>query len=97
MDLRYLSGAKSGKQPKDPRVIYRSGRLNPDLVQERNGIATVHPIQVLFDIYRYYGRLEALVPLEHLRFHQRISQETLLDAIKSMLPGLMGSGGLRGW
>lgn len=100
VDLRYLSGAKPGKQPKDPRVIYRSGRLNPDLVQERNGIATVHPIQVLFDIYRYYGRLEALVPLEHLRFHQRISQETLLDAIKSKLPranGIRGFEGLVRW
>lgn len=52
VDLRYLSGAKPGKQPKDPRVTYRSGQLRSDLVQEHNGIATVHPIHVLFDIYR---------------------------------------------
>ncbi len=94
VDLRYLSGAKSGKQPKDPRVIYRSGRLRSDLVEEHDGIATVHPMQVLFDIYRYYGRLEALVPLEHVRFHQRISQEALLDTTKRLLPR---ANGIRGF
>lgn len=100
VDLRYLSGAKSGKQPKDPRVIYRSGQVRSDLVQEHNGVTTVHPIHVLFDIYRYYGRLEALVPLEHVRFHQRISQEELLDAVHSMLPranGIRGFEELVGW
>ena len=77
VDLRYLSGAKPGKQPKDPRVVYRGGSMRQDLVQERNGVLTAHPIQVLFDIYRYYGRLDALVPIEHLRFHNRVSQEAV--------------------
>ena len=100
VDLRYLSGAKPGKQPKDPRVVYRGGNIRQDLVQESNGIATVHLIQVLFDIYRYYGRLDALVPMEHLRFHQQISQAALLNAAKRMLPranGIRGFEGLVGW
>lgn len=96
VDLRYLSGAKPGKQPKDPRVIYRSGQVRSDLVQEHNGVITVHPIQVLFDIYRYYGRLEALIPLEHLRFHQRISQKALLDATRRLLPRANGIRGFEG-
>ncbi|PMC65365.1 hypothetical protein CJ203_00305 [Corynebacterium tuscaniense] len=100
VDLRYLSGAKPGKQPKDPRVVYRGGSMRQDLVQERNGVLTAHPIQVLFDIYRYYGRLDALVPIEHLRFHNRVCQEALLDSARSLLPranGIRGFEGLVGW
>ena len=100
VDLRYLSGAKPGKQPKDPRVVYRSGSMRRDLVEEHNGVLTVHPIQVLFDIYRYYGRLDALVPMEHLRYYRQVSQEVLLYWAKNMLPranGIRGFEGVVGW
>ena len=100
VDLRYLSGAKPGKQPKDPRVVYRGGSMRQDLVEEHNGVLTVHPIQVLFDIYRYYGRLDALVPMEHLRYYRQVSQEVLLYWAKNMLPranGIRGFEGVVGW
>ena len=51
VDLRYLSGAKPGKQPKDPRVVYRSGSMRQDLVEEHNGVLTVHPIQVVARVH----------------------------------------------
>ena len=83
VDLRFRSGANAYGKSKDPRVIYRSGTVGEGFL-EQDGLAYVKPIRMLFDTFRYYGDLAALVPMEAIRFHYKVSVEQLLYNAESL-------------
>lgn len=83
VDLRFRSGANAYGKLQDPRVIYRSGTVEEGFL-EKDGVAYVKPIRMLFDTFRYYGELAALVPMEAIRFHYNVSVEQLLYNAESL-------------
>lgn len=93
VDLRYRTSANASGLGKDPSVRYRGGKLRADQIFMRDGVAHVDLMQVLFDTYRFHGRLAALVPLEHLRFKHQVTIERLLDAAR----WLPRANGIRGF
>lgn len=78
VDLALPGGSRSwGKTY--PDRIYRSGRLLDHEHLVHNGIRTATAIRAMFDTFRYYGRMEALVQIESARFkHEHLTTEYLL-------------------
>lgn len=93
VDLRYRNAVNASAKSKDTRVRFRGGKFSAEHIQEQDGIAHVHPIQALFDTYRHYGRLAALVPMESIRFNYQITEAEML-ATAELLPR---SNGIRGF
>ncbi|WJY65261.1 hypothetical protein CAQUA_02710 [Corynebacterium aquatimens] len=94
VDLRYLSCSNVGRASQDVRVQYHSGKFDESDIRVHNGVLCLNVIRVLYDIFRFHGRLEALVPLEWMRFHQGLSEEQLLSWAKQ-LPRSNGICGFR--
>ena len=78
VDLALPGGSRSwGKTY--PDRIYRSGRLLDYEHLVHDGIRTATAIRAMFDTFRYYGRMEALVQIESARFkHEHLTTEYLL-------------------
>lgn len=93
VDLRYRNAVNASGRSKDSRLRFRGGKFSAEHIQEHDGIAHVHPIQALFDTYRHYGRLAALVPMESIRFNYQITEAELLTSAK-LLPR---SNGIKGF
>lgn len=94
VDVRYRSSANAARTS-NTSLRYLSGKLEPWEILEHHGITHVRAIRALFDTYRLYGRREALVPLEWLRFHHQVSTEHLLRQAET-LPAANGIRAFRG-
>ncbi|WP_146183411.1 hypothetical protein [Corynebacterium liangguodongii] len=74
--------------------VYRSGKLGPEEIVDIGGIAVTIGIRALFDTYRYYGRLDALVAIESARHLHGFTAEDLLARAEG-LPRSKGIVGFR--
>ena len=75
--------------------VYRSARISPEHTEVVNGIRVAQLVRCLFDSYRYYGRLEALVQLESARWKwPGLTEDELLLRTQS-LPRAKGLKGFR--
>ena len=84
VDLALPGGSRSwGKTY--PDRIYRSGLLRAAEFVEHNGIRTATAIRAMFDSFRYYGPLEALVQIESARFkHSHLNTDYLLEQASAL-------------
>lgn len=70
---------------KDPRKVYHGGLLRDAEFVEHNGIRTATAIRAMFDSFRYYGPLEALVQIESARFkHEHLTTDYLLEKTETL-------------
>lgn len=70
---------------KDPRKVYHGGLLRAAEFVEHNGIRTATAIRAMFDSFRYYGPLEALVQIESARFkHEHLTTDYLLEKTETL-------------
>lgn len=78
-----------------PDRVYRSGALTPEEWISHKSVRTAIGIRAIFDSYRYYGRLEALVQLESARWrYQHLTTDELLRRTE-VLPKARGIRGFR--
>ena len=70
---------------KDPRKVYHGGLLRAAEFVEHNGIRTATAIRAMFDSFRYYGPIEALVQIESARFkHEHLTTDYLLEKTETL-------------
>lgn len=80
-----MPGSSRAWGKKYPDRIYRSGLLRDAEFVEHNGIRTATAIRAMFDSFRYYGPLEALVQIESARFkHEHLTTDYLLEKTETL-------------
>lgn len=80
-----MPGSSRAWGKKYPDRIYRSGLLRDAEFVEHNGIRTATAIRAMFDSFRYYGTLEALVQIESARFkHEHLTTDYLLEETETL-------------
>lgn len=80
-----LPGASRSWGKKYPDRIYRDGLLREAEYLTHNGVRTATAIRAMFDTFRYYGRMDALVQIESARFqHDHLTTDYLLAKTETL-------------
>ncbi len=80
-----LPGASRSWGKKYPDRIYRDGLLRDVEYLTHNGVRTATAIRAMFDTFRYYGRMDALVQIESARFqHDHLTTDYLLAKTETL-------------
>ena len=69
----------------DRRRVYHGGLLREAEYLTHNGVRTATAIRAMFDTFRYYGRIDALVQIESARFqHDHLTTDYLLAKTETL-------------
>lgn len=76
----------------DRHRVYHGGLLRDAEYLTHNGVRTATAIRAMFDTFRYYGRMDALVQIESARFqHDHLTTDYLLAKTETLTRARAGS------